>query len=188
MTAWVYIQIVMLVGWLVAALIFYRVRAWKLSSPLSPYTGLILSVRFAVVAWLVSSILLGIVYLIITMARGKLLPVITLLVFPVTVIMTIAIRNYFITGEFKRRDDDIRTKTRAIKEWAHKFEFLNNEMIEIKLYVSNGSATGRLVITDVDQNEAEEINKHRNELPDQIHLVVLPKSQKMDNDNPIIYH
>lgn len=186
MDIWISVQLTILFIWLIAAFFFYRYKAWKVGSPLTSGNMLFLVLRFFMLAGLLSSIILGVIYVISTIPNVEYLPVITMLVLPILLIIIFGVKYYMVNNEISTRDGNIKLKTEQIKAWVQKFPFINNEMIEIKIYISNGRATGRLIVKKINKDQAEVIKHHENELPNDIHLVVFHNNQEDNSSGP--YH
>ncbi|MEK5415906.1 hypothetical protein [Paenibacillus sp. FSL L8-0708] len=187
---WITMQFMLIVFWIIAAFLFYQYKGWKIGSPLDPITGLYLIIRFALIFGLLSSILLGFIYLAFTMSKAEFIPIFTLMVVPVVLVIGFFAKYYFTTSVSNKRDSDLINKTNECREWVQKFPFINNEMIEIKIYISNGKATGRLIVHDVSKSQREEINKNKQGLPDDIHLVVIAadKADYINDPNDKPFH
>lgn len=138
--------------------------------------GAQLSIKIAVLGWLVTSVILGVIYILFEMPSQEMLtPILTMLIFPIISISWFVIRDKMLRADVARRDKIVIQTTNKCRDWAQKFPFLNNEMIEIKIYLSNGTATGRLIIQDVNQVQAQELKDEEDTLPKNIHLVVIAK-------------
>lgn len=190
MSIWITMQLALLLCWVVAGFLFFRKKAWKISVPFNISSSLIMIFRFVALGWLLSSICLGVFYVLYTVPFSGTFPIITLLVFPIIIIFILAINYYFGMTDQKGRERLILQKTKECKEWVEQFPFINNEMVNIKIYLSNGAATGRLIISDVDANEAALMSGKKEELPDDIHLMIVVNNDENTSslsDNSI-YH
>lgn len=181
MPGWLTIELLLLVFWVVAGLLYYRTKFWTAGFPLDPNTSLwvILGV-FIPIAWFASSFLFGIIYFLFIFNNLQFFqPVIFLIILPAFGLF-FSIVFLWLKEKARRtkaqRDLLLLNMTRQkCLDWINQFEFLSSDKYEVKLNLIQGKPKGRIHVKGVSKIEAEILNDHERELPEEIFLWIMPQ-------------
>lgn len=179
MPLWVSIQLGLLLFWILVSFLFYYFSLWKVSFPISRKKSLqIIFLNFLPFAWLASSFFLGLIYLSLNLiSQSNLFPVLFLLVIPGIVILVISsrimMRNKILQNHEIFSKKLIEHKRKEIEEWSRQFNFLSEDNIEIKLYMSRGRPVGRIKVNRVNKTEITKLKSKKENLPEGVYLEVI---------------
>lgn len=184
MPVWVSIQLGLLLFWILVSFFLFYFSLWKTSFPISRTKSLqIIFANFLPFAWIASSFVFGLIYISLNLIpQSDLYPVLFLLIIPGILILVISsrilIRNKILQNHDIFSMKLIEQKKKEIEEWSKQFNFLNEENIEIKLYLSRGRPVGRIKVNQVNKTEITKLKSKKESLPEGIYLEVI------DNDIP----
>jgi hypothetical protein len=190
MTKWLVLQLILLVGWSVAIFYLYQRKLWKARFPFN--ANQVFKALFLIVlpiCWQGSSLVLGL-GLLVTNASAVISPsfLFLLIILPIISLTLTAIwlilryRSELI--ENSNHQNAIMQKVSECKQWIQKFEFINNQMIDVKIYISNGKPVGKLIVHDVTKDQAKLITEDKQGPPKDVYLEVIAK----DHSDDTFYH
>jgi hypothetical protein len=178
MPNWLMLQIGLLLVWLIIALISYYGGLWTSSGPIGRRRILqFLMLKIVPLAWLTSSIFIGL-YLLFTnsyqltkfsLIMTIFLPIVSLLF----IIGSLANENSKLKKKQQENEKKMELKKNECEKWVSSIFFLSPQDVTIKLYLSNEKATGRIIITNVTDEQSELIKeRYRDSIPKGIYLEV----------------
>lgn len=74
--------------------------------------------------------------------------------------------------EEKREKERLQTKRMLCETWLNQFDFVESMNRRVQLYISKGEAVGRVVVREVNEEQAALIESKKTSLPDRIYLEV----------------
>lgn len=181
MPIWVAVQLALLIGATVIGLLLLRSHFWKIGYPFKPGDALIIVFQWIVPSlWSVSSLAFGLYWFSHRNWSLDTTALLSLIMIPGAVIIFQAVRltlsNRKLEKEESYENSLVRDAEKECHEWANMFPFLSRDNINVQVYVSNGRPAGRVTVVCISTDEANQLYKYQNNLPDGINLLVSPKS------------
>ncbi|MEF3355818.1 hypothetical protein PV403_22050 [Paenibacillus sp. GYB006] len=188
---WILIQIGLLILWIILPLVYYFTNGWRTGFPFKKEQVLkLLFFRVVPIGWMSCTLISGIIYFFITTKNIiDLLPIVFMIVLPLIVLTSILYRTW---RQDKQTDEIKRVELLQIKEkrdgclnWIHQFTFIDDESMELKIYMSRGTPVGKLTVYNVTQDQESILLSNKGQLPLDVHLETVPK---IDSDNNGVKH
>jgi hypothetical protein len=179
MPLWFLIQLGLLLFWFLVSFFMYYFSLWNTSFPFSRTKSFrMVFLNFFPFIWLASSFIVGLLYIGLNITiRSDLIPVLSLLIIPGILIIVLAsrlmIRNKILQNHEIFSEKLIEQKRKEIEEWKNNFNFLNEDNIEIKLYMSRGRPVGRVKVGPVNKAEYNKLKNNNSNLPEGIYLEII---------------
>ncbi|MEK4456339.1 hypothetical protein [Paenibacillus sp. FSL R10-2748] len=164
------------------AFILYSTRLWKASGLFGSFDVKSILLQLVLIAWAIVSFFVGLIKMIIVSGLAVSTIVLTMGI-PILLIAFFSIkiyRNYFITRQELKR---MKNASVLCKQWASSFPFISEENTQLKLHLREGKPEGKMIITNVTEEQASELYSQKQDLPKGIFLDVYPV--KEDNKNLI---
>ncbi|QBJ67108.1 hypothetical protein C3496_12325 [Bacillus anthracis] len=181
MPVWLLTQICLFCFWFMIGIYIYYTKLWKANFLVSKkYYFLFTFVLLVPSLASLSSIVFGLIYLLnIYQGISFSQPVFFLLVAPGTyliiLLLYILIQYTFSFRKEKQQYYSKQEVQKACFKWLKQFDFLNEDMYNIKVYLVEGEVEGRIKIRDLTSEQLVLINKAQDSLPDNIYLYLVPK-------------
>ncbi|MDA1906034.1 hypothetical protein PDK24_09445 [Bacillus cereus] len=181
MPIWLLTQICLFCFWLVIGIYIYYTKLWKANFLVSKkYYFLFTFVLLVPSLASLSSIIFGLIYLIsIYQNISFSQPVFFLLVVPgtylVVLLIYILIQYVLSLRQEKKHNYSKQEVQKACYEWIEQFDFIKEDMYNIKVYLIDDGVEGRIKIKDLTSEQLTLINKVEKSLPDNIYLYLVPK-------------
>lgn len=179
MPLWVLIQLGLLLFWFLVSFLFYYFSLWNTSFPIGRTKSFrMVFFNFFPFTWLASSFIAGLLYIGLNLTiRSDLFPVLFLLIIPGMMILVLTsrllIRNKILQNHEIFSVKLIEQKRKEVEEWSKNFNFLNEENLEIKLYMSHGRPVGRVKVSPVNKAEYNKLKNNNSNLPEGIYLEII---------------
>ncbi|ALP37978.1 hypothetical protein ASL14_19085 [Paenibacillus sp. IHB B 3084] len=171
MNGMIMIQFGMLSVIILIAFTLFWSKLWKGSGLFSRSDVLSIIIQLGIMIWAVIFFLIGLTKLVLLsgwdntntfLTIGVPLLVITFFLFKIC-------RNYYTT---KQELKEIKQATTICKTWAFSFPYVSEDNTHIKLYLKKGKPVGKLIISDVTEEQALELNGNKGSLPKDVLLEV----------------
>ncbi|MBO7747336.1 hypothetical protein I8J29_24430 [Paenibacillus sp. MWE-103] len=189
MLRWFLIQVGLLIFWYAIAFFVIRLKSWKMSFPINPslFSKIIIT-RVVPFFWGLSSFIYGIIIVLQNFDKQKLLiPIMFLTVFPLSIFVIIGVSAWrkSVTDDKREKSEEelINTKKKEFIQWTNQFGFLNENMIEMRLYISKGKPVGRIGIRGLSESQLDELAQHKDELPEGLFLELVGYKHNNFNNN-----
>ncbi|WP_307415060.1 hypothetical protein [Paenibacillus sp. W2I17] len=178
MPNWLWLQFALLLVWLIIASFSYYGGLWTASGPVGRRKILqFLMLKFIPLAWLTSSLMIGLYFVVKNYQFTKLsffmtiaLPVVSLFI----IICSLAYENSKLKREQQENEKKMESKKDECEKWIRSISFINSQDVTLKLFLSNDKATGRIIVTNVTEEQSELIkNRYMDSLPKGIYLEVI---------------
>jgi hypothetical protein len=178
MPNWLWLQIALLLIWLIIALFSYYGGLWTASGPVGRRKTLqFLMLKLLPLAWLTSSLMIGL-YLVIKNYQFTKISFFMTIILPVVslfmIICSLAYENSKLKKKQQENEKKMEIKKDECEKWVSSISFITPQDVTLKLYLSNDNATGRIIVTNVTDEQSELIKeKYMDSLPKGIYLEVI---------------
>ncbi|WDV94192.1 hypothetical protein [Brevibacillus parabrevis] len=180
MPTWIWIQVGLMLFWAIVGYLIYQAKLWKASFLLGK-TGAFKIIFFGLVpiAWCISSIIVGVGYTLMGESLGAFFSPLVMMILIPAVLLTIRLvsiwyREREMRVQEREKFNQLTTFKNKCSLWVEQFPYVNPDMIDIRVHYLGSRPTGTIVIKNVTEYEAHEIEKQKSKLPEGIDLWVIP--------------
>lgn len=184
MPAWsIGVYALMLLVSIAAGIYIYHSKMWKGGFPFGNLQILkVLGLIFVPALWMILILFIGLLLFVLGEVQSNAAMVFIAyigipIVFLVSIIVFFIVHQVINNKNEKKMKQDIEKKVEQCREWVEKFPFINNEMIEVKIYISNGKPVGRLIIQNISLEQVSSLDKSKSLLPEGIYLELVSEDE-----------
>ncbi|AIF68205.1 hypothetical protein GZ22_17255 [Terribacillus saccharophilus] len=146
----------------------YYNKSWTLSAPFNKKTSMkILFLYLLPLCWLLSSVLLGITFYYFGLLKS--VDVIFLVILPILTIIISGVYYWLSNKSYIKQQEqtykDIDNFKKVSMKWIKQFSFVNDNNIDLEVYISKGTPKGRMIIYDLTTSEENLILKQHENIP-----------------------
>lgn len=172
MPTWLTIQLATGVLWFFCGIILYRIKFWKVTFPFGFNSGIIiLLLIFLPVSWLGTLIIIELYFIIKEISFSPFRLIIPSLLLIHLLIQVIYYRKNKQLANYL--EDKCSIKRQECIQWLEKFNFINQDDVNIQIYEVKGLTVGKIVVEGITDKEATELKAQEKSLPENTHLFIL---------------
>lgn len=174
------IQLGLLITLFIFAFFIYQKQTWRLTF-LRAKDALTLTTQVGLLIWSLISIIVGLFYLTISAPKHFLIHSVIVLGFPFCTLTFLVVRIVLNNVQSKREVNELSKKNEQLLNWVSSFSFIDKNKVHLSLYTSKGKTVGRVIIIDVDKEQAQKLKDRKRELPQNISLDIIINDDGNDN-------
>lgn len=168
MPSWMLIHGILLVLWSCVYFSVYYAKSWTLSAPFNRTTSMkIVFILLLPLSWLISSVFLGITLFLLGQLKST--DIIFLVIIPLVLLLIYGFYLWLSNQSYTKQDEILRKKLVTFKEncqeWTKQFSFINEDNIDLEIFISKDKPVGRMIIYDLDSLEESILKKQLDKIP-----------------------